>query len=434
MLEKLEAVDVESLASEQLGAELKFIRSTVDLFELQAARRLAVFDSRQAFYDLGEHSSVDWIRANTHVSAASADSQVTLARQLETLEPTVEAVQQGEISFEHALLIARQVSDLPEATALQAQAELLPAAAKSDPRELRKLGLEIRHREDPEGAARQAYRQHEKRRLRLFDHADGMLGLEGALPAPEGMKLRTCLESLIGIPARGDERSQDQRQADALIELCSVAIGSGKLPRQGGRRPQLTVIVRSEGGSEMSAELEGVGPISLGTLTRLRGQDHVERRQEVDGRGVTLNFGRARRCHSENQRLEISTRYSCCVVEGCTVPIRDCEIHHDVAWDVGGETDALKGVPLCRRKHHPQVTEGGYRLERAADAGFDLVAPPGAEFRPDRWRQHPASVVGGPGVEPGWVAPHAPQTCASTIPPAARPGASSTCPLEDSNP
>jgi hypothetical protein len=271
---------------------------------------------------------------------------------------------------------------------LQAQAEPLHAAAKSDPRELRKLGLEIRHREDPEGAARQAYGQHEKRRLRLFDHADGMLGLEGALPAPEGMKLRTCLESLIGIPARGDERSQDQRQADALIELCSVAIGSGKLPRQAGRRPQLTVIVRTQAGAEVLAELEGVGPISLGTLARLRGQDHVERRQTVDGGGVTLNFGRARRCYSEPQRQEISTRFSHCVAGRCTVPIRDCEIHHLLPVAEGGETDAREGVPLCRRRHHPQMTEGGYRLERAADGGFELVAPPGAEFRPDRWRRH----------------------------------------------
>ena len=386
MLEQLDAVDVESLAPEELGAGLKFMRATVDLLELQVARWLAAFDSRQAFYDLGEHSTVDWIRTHTHVSGASADSQVTLARQLETLEPTVEAVQQGEISFEHALLIARQVSDLPEATALQAQAELLPAAAKSDPRELRKLGMEIRHREDPEGAARQAYRQHEKRRLRLFDHADGMLGLEGALPAPEGMKLRLCLESLIGIPAKGDERSQEQRHADALIELCGQAIGSGKLPRQAGRRPQLSVIVRTQSGSEVAAELEGVGPISLGTLARLRGQDHVERKQKVDGRGVTLNFGRARRCHSENQRLEISTRYSRCVVGGCNVPIRDCEIHHAVPVAEGGDTDANQGVPLCRRKHHPQVTEGGYRLERTIDGDFELVAPAGAAFRPDRWR------------------------------------------------
>jgi len=386
MLEQLDAVAVESLAPEELGAGLKFMRATVDLLELQVARWLAAFDSRQAFYELGEHSTVDWIRTHTHVSGASADSQVTLARQLETLEPTVEAVQQGDISFEHALLIARQVSDLPEATALQAQAELLPAAAKSDPRELRKLGMEIRHREDPEGAARQAYRQHEKRRLRLFDHADGMLGLEGALPAPEGMKLRLCLESLIGIPAKGDERSQEQRHADALIELCGQAIGSGKLPRQAGRRPQLSVIVRTQSGSEVAAELEGVGPISLGTLARLRGQDHVERKQKVDGRGVTLNFGRARRCHSENQRLEISTRYSRCVVGGCNVPIRDCEIHHAVPVAEGGDTNANQGVPLCRRKHHPQVTEGGYQLERTIDGEFELVAPPGAAFRPDRWR------------------------------------------------
>jgi hypothetical protein len=387
MLEGLDAIDVDALAPDRLGAQLKFIRYTVDLLELQAARCVAAFDRRQAFYALGEHSTVDWIRTNTHVSGASADRQVTLARQLETLEPTLEAVEQGAISFEHALLIARQLKDLPESTASPAQAELLEAAVDSDPRELRKVGEEIRHREDPEGAARQAYRQHEKRRLRLFDHPDGMVGIDGALPAPEGMKLRTCLESLIGIPRKGDERSQEQRQADALIELCARAIGSGKLPRQAGRRPQLTVIVRTQAGSEVAAELEGVGPISLGTLARLRGQDHVERKQKVDARGVTLNFGRARRCHSEPQREDISTRYATCAGGNCDVPIRDCEIHHLVPVAEGGDTDARKGVPLCRRKHHPQVTEGGYHLVPREGGGFELVAPPGVELRPDRWRR-----------------------------------------------
>jgi hypothetical protein len=130
-----------------------------------------------------------------------------------------------------------------------------------------------------------------------------------------------------------------------------------------------------------------VGPISLGTLARLRGQDHVERKQKVDGKGVTLNFGRARRCYSDNQRQEIATRHPNCVVGGCTVPIRDCEIHHQVAWEHGGETDVKRGVPLCRRKHHRQVTEGGYRLEPGAAGGFVLIAPPGAELRPDRWRK-----------------------------------------------
>src|ERR1700682_4584349 len=87
LLGDLEAVDVDALAADELGAELKFIRASVDLLELQAGRRVAAFDRREALYQLGEHSTVDWILANTQVSAASADSQVTLARQLETLEP-----------------------------------------------------------------------------------------------------------------------------------------------------------------------------------------------------------------------------------------------------------------------------------------------------------------------------------------------------------
>jgi hypothetical protein len=72
------------------------------------------------------------------------------------------------------------------------------------------------------------------------------------------------------------------------------------------------------------------------------------------------------------------------------VPIRDCEIHHQLEWKKdGGQTDVKEGVPLCRRKHHPQVTEGGYRLERGANGVFDLIAPPGAGSRLERRRNRP---------------------------------------------
>ena len=129
------------------------------------------------------------------------------------------------------------------------------------------------------------------------------------------------------------------------------------------------MIVKTDG----KAELEGYGPISPGTLKRLRGQDHVERKQTVDGCGVTLDFGRARRVFSEAQRQEISTRFPHCVVEGCTVPIRDCDIHHLEPWEAGGSTDARRGVPLCRRRHHPQVSEGGNVLARTPSGLFELA-------------------------------------------------------------
>jgi hypothetical protein len=67
----------------------------------------------------------------------------------------------------------------------------------------------------------------------------------------------------------------------------------------------------------------------------------------------------------------------------------------------GGETDTRKGVPLCRRKHHPQVTEGGYRLEQTPDGSFELIAPPGAELRPDRWRRRRSAAKSGEEVRSG---------------------------------
>src|ERR1700738_2459403 len=155
LLEGLQAVDVDSLGADELGDGIKFLRSTIDLLEVQAARWVGAFDRTAAYEELGQHSTVDWMRTNTHLSASAADSQVVLARQLESLEPTLEAVEQGDISFESALVIARQLKDLPDS----AQAELLGAAAGKDPRELRRLGETIRHRDDPDGFSRLAYRQ-----------------------------------------------------------------------------------------------------------------------------------------------------------------------------------------------------------------------------------------------------------------------------------
>ena len=347
------------------------MRSTVRLIEVESTRWLAELDSRQAIGELGPQTTVDWLRTHTRISAAAADNQLTVARQYDELQPALEKVEEGSISFESLQVIARSVKELPQEATESAQAELLAAAEspKCEPQQLRRLGDEIKHRDDPSGWGRSALRQHEKRSLRLFNLQDGMLGIEGALPGPEGHKFRLCLESLVGIPPKGDKRTPEQRSADALIELCSRQIASGKLPKQGGRSPQLTVIMKTDG----TSELEGYGPISPGTLKRLRGQDHVERRQVVDGCGVTLNFGRGRRINSEPQRQEIGTRFPFCVVGGCTVPIRDCEIHHLEPWQGGGNTDVKNGVPLCRHTHHPLVSEGGYVLARLPSGGFELA-------------------------------------------------------------
>jgi hypothetical protein len=261
--------DLDAMSPVAIGADIKDIRRVIDRLEAQCARRVEVFDREQAFGSSGDTSTTSWLRRNCHLSGFSADQRVKLARQLPALEATQKALEAGEIGIEHALEIARATDDMGSG----AETELLSAAHERDPAELRQAAKEIRHRVDAAGMARQALEQRRKRRLHLFNLPDGMLGLEGALPPEGGVALRLTLEALAGVAPKDDERTQQQRNADALMELCERQLDSGKLPSLNGRKPHLTVVVQAETLAGQpgapAAHLEGAGPISGETAKRL---------------------------------------------------------------------------------------------------------------------------------------------------------------------
>ena len=50
----------------------------------------------------------------------------------------------------------------------------------------------------------------------------------------------------MGLPGPGDTRTRQQRQADALVELCGYRLDADTLPTRGRRRPHLNVTVSLE--------------------------------------------------------------------------------------------------------------------------------------------------------------------------------------------
>ena len=360
---------VDGLDAVDLGADIERLQLVVNLLQLQSARRLRRFDSDGGFRAGAETSTVDWLRDHGRMSAGSALKQVRLARQLDDLESTVEAVETGQVGFEHALEVANATTDL----GAESEAELLETAAVASPEEVRQAARVIRHRGDAPGLEDESERQRAKRRLRVWETSSGMTALEGELPAVGGQRLRLCLESLIGVPAKGDRRSQEQRQADALEDLCRRRLESGSLPRLGGRRPQVTIVVRAEtlagiAGSE-PARLEGAGPLALSAVRELLGESALRLAVEGEG-GVTLNYGRARRLHSDLQRLEMATRQETCSVERCTRKARQCEMHHPTGWRAGGGTDS-DGELYCLR-HHRMIESGEYQPFAAGGGRYRL--------------------------------------------------------------
>jgi hypothetical protein len=72
----------------------------------------------------------------------------------------------------------------------------------------------------------------------------------------------------------------------------------------------------------------------------------------LGGKGEILDLGRIRRLFSPAQRKVMRLRDQGCGAEGCTVPARWCEAHHEKPWSEGGRTDLGDGRLYCNFHHH----------------------------------------------------------------------------------
>jgi len=72
----------------------------------------------------------------------------------------------------------------------------------------------------------------------------------------------------------------------------------------------------------------------------------------LGGNSEILDLGRTRRLFSPAQRKAMALRDGRCRAEGCTVPARWSEAHHDRPWSQGGRTDLEDGRLYCSWHHH----------------------------------------------------------------------------------
>jgi hypothetical protein len=217
-----------------------------------------------------------------------------------------------------------------------------------------------RHAADREAATREADHLFQHRRLHLSRTFGGMIRLDAKLDPEGGEIVVTALRSLIE-PANldpSDHRSQAQRRADALIELCSDHLTHADTAVSGGRRPHLSLTVtpaalRGEPGEP--CELES-GAILTPEAARRIACDAAATQITRNG-GSTLDVGHTTRTIPPAIRTALVTRDGGCTHPGCDRPHRWCDAHHIVHWVDGGQTSLTNLTLLCRR-HHRMRHEG----------------------------------------------------------------------------
>ena len=347
--------------------ELAQFRHRLDLLMSELAATLmetGVWD------DDGYTTPIQWLREEAKLPTGVACQHVGVGLGLDSVPQSVEALKRGEIGFGHLALMVDTASFYREGSF--DEAAFLEKAREQNVSQFRKTCEHARHAQDPRGFAESERERHERRFLKLSPQEDGAVAFRGWLD-PEGASLlRSVLEPLARKSGVGDDRTREQRLADALVEATT-----------GDHQTELVVTCTLEtlegrAGSP-AAETEWGGLLSGETVERLVCGGASLRRLVLDGDGVVIDFGRRRRLLSPQARRALEARDKHCVWPGCDRPPRWCDSHHQREWRQHAPTSVEESALLCGR-HHKLRHDGGWQLLRSSAGKWTAIPP-----LPPRW-------------------------------------------------
>ena len=433
-LDRLDTKDLGRLADSALTDQTLQLRPLAARLDGIWLKYLAAVDARgaagaEAGVQFG--STAGWLRARLRMSSHATAVRTGRALFRGPLAQTAQALCKGELSAAHAQALAAGTQQLPAATVSDAEATLVDAARQLDPTGLRRLVGHLQDTIDPDGADAQAQRRYERRGLWLTPTIDALVAVHGLLEAEAGQTLVAALEPLARPADHHDSRTGGQRTADALHELARRSLEAGRLPKTGGVRPQLQVVVDLDSlvgdGCGIGGDAGWAAPLAPkacrrlacdATLTRvvvtrqrghhrpdgaphqfscgpgdphaLSGDPHDPTLSALAGllravlgrlpsvlggaASMPLDLGRATRVVSPAQRNALAVRDGGCVFPGCARPLAWCEAHHVRHWLDGGPTD-LDNLALVCRAHHRAIHDGGWQLTRGPDGRFTATPP-----------------------------------------------------------
>jgi hypothetical protein len=359
-------------------------------------------------------------------SVGTVRRDVARARTLATLPATGQALSAGDISPEHAEVIARLADGLPAGRLPEFERRVLDRAVTATAGETAAFARRLRARIDAVGeeARRQAAARHID--VRIWAEDDGLACLMARLPLADAARVHAALEAGARRVAFDPDQSMGQRRVQALVDaLCGAAAdawsATGGAPAAGPAGtpagtaagtagtpfvPAVAVSVVVDAATLLGLDdepalidLPGEGrvPLTAAALRALLADPRVPvtlRRLLTDPRtGEIIDRGRTAYRVTPDLRDLVASRDGTCRFPHCTRSARTGDIDHVRAWDDGGGTDRANLMPLCRR-HHVLKTHGAWSTVRRRDDGtVEWRAPDGSTVITHPWTaERPAAL------------------------------------------
>lgn len=292
--------------------------------------------------------------------------------------------------------------------------------AQWSPEDLARAAKRMRGALDGAAACAEARNRYEARSLRRHVRASGMVHYDVDLDPESDARfygpIKRLLSPRFGGPRftsetdreaatvlEADPRTNEQLQADTLVELVgrAVAAAGSELFKTG--EPQVMVAVttadlatareahellhRHHGGDHSgcstaagSIATDSVCPGPDAGIAWVNGRDEPVTATDAmrlicaggytpvlfDETGQAIDLGKDQRFFTRRQRRAFAARDGGCLYPSCDRPPEDCEGHHINPWakhPSHRKSETRDGVLLCRR-HHKMVHDHGSRVER----------------------------------------------------------------------
>ncbi|MFZ8998528.1 MAG: DUF222 domain-containing protein [Ilumatobacteraceae bacterium] len=368
-------------------------RLTADIARLKAwcdARQVVVSRCQRSLAEQGRaaapsHTLTRHGRQSGRDAAAAAERETVCT----TMPGFESALTEGAVTSGHVDAVAaatRNLDDEARAEFTANASDLLEAATIQSvdafQRACRDLARDIRNRHSARSEAAELERQRAASKItRWTDRSTGMHKTLIELDPVSDRELWTAIQRQRDVIRTRDNgtgtpptRSWNRLTVDALLDLVTSSGGERRVPSISVHIDLDRLTMDAPG----LCETDDGTPVPVETIRRLACEGDLIP-VVLDGRGVVLDQGRAKRLATAEQRTALEAMNRTCSHPDCTVGIDDCRIHHVDPWGDGGTTDLDRLAPLCEHHHH-LVHEGGWSFDIAPDRTGTWIRPDGTVY------------------------------------------------------
>ncbi|WP_166998160.1 HNH endonuclease signature motif containing protein [Paramicrobacterium fandaimingii] len=318
----------------------------------------------------------------------------------ETLPETLDALDAGEVTRQHADAMIRQSIGLNADEVAAFEAKALPNAIRQSPTQFCRAVVKIREALFPESISQRRTDAVTKRRVECYGTQDGMGVLSVSAPIEVVQSLRNAARlTARALKAAGDDRTVAQIETDAIIDALMIGFTTepGDKPgvgasgvgadRLGSIRPTVYVtvpVMTLLGHSDEPAHLDGYGPIAPDMARELAAQaPSFTRLLTHPETGAVLSIGRHSYAVPADLKRAVQLRDETCIGIGCDRSATTCDLDHRKEWQRGGET-SLSNLQAACEQHHMIRHHTQWDVTVTDDNHIEWVSPLGKTYRVPR--------------------------------------------------